>query len=62
MTDTKNILVTDSDCHWYVISLDKELNWDKWCKDNVNDGELPDYATQISGSPSLVIFGNFKIR
>lgn len=62
MNNIKYILVTDCDCHWYIIPFDKELSWDNWCKANVNDGEYPDYATEVGGNPSLVTFENFKIR
>jgi hypothetical protein len=62
MYDTKYILVTDCDCHWYIIPLDKELDWDSWCKLNIDEGRYPAYVTRVGGTPSLVTFENFEIR
>lgn len=53
------ILVQDDSCHWYVIPEHKRNHWCDWVDDEEND-DLPGYALEVGGSPSLVKFREFE--
>jgi hypothetical protein len=54
-----------NDSHWFVIPADKEDKWSEWCevaeKNWWNMPELPEWAVEAGGSPSLVTFVGYKI-
>jgi hypothetical protein len=52
-------LVTDGDCHWYIIPSDRLNDWMKW---ESSDEIVPGYATPIGGAPNLVTFTDPKIE
>jgi hypothetical protein len=52
-------LSSDNDGHWYVIPESHRQNWDKWVDLDSDDEEswnVPEYAKEVNGSPSLVTF------
>ncbi|MBE9572592.1 MAG: hypothetical protein IMF11_18355 [Proteobacteria bacterium] len=58
------ILVQDDDCHWYIIPHLKIAEWEKWFSDPFDDNEhweLPKWAKAVGGSPSLVLFKEFRV-
>jgi hypothetical protein len=60
-TTNKFYLSQDNDCHWYIIPLEKQQEWSKWCNldsEDENSWEPPDFAIPINGNPSSVIFEN----
>lgn len=57
------ILVTDDSSCWYVIPVSKETQWGAWIgSQQWEDGDVPEYATAVGGSPTLVQFSNFVIH
>lgn len=61
----KNILIQDNDCHWYIIPVDKKVEWFNWCEldeDDEKSWEAPEFAKEVWGCPSLVEFENFVIN
>lgn len=68
---TKHILTTDGDSHWYVIPAGKVDEWNAWCdaigryweeRDYSSDPpDMPEWAVEVNGSPSKVLFGEYKI-
>lgn len=60
---TRYMLVMDNDGHWYVIPVDKWLDWDKFCGGpEYEAGDVPEYATALGGSYSLVTFTDPRIE
>lgn len=67
---TKYILTTDGDSHWFVIPADKHKEWSIYC-DAANtywDGLLatdppvqPSWADEVGGAPSRVKFSDYEI-
>lgn len=60
----KFILVQDNDGHWYVIPQPRISDWQAWLDvSHLDDGawDLPSYATEVGGHPSLVTFERFEI-
>lgn len=56
------ILIQDQDCHWYVIPKMEKEHWNEWLEsEEYNDGIVPDYATEVNGCPSQVVFPDFWI-
>ena len=64
MTDEQPYILTqDEDCHWYVIPSNKATEWDKWCQSpNYGEEDLPKWAKEVGGSPTLVKFSNYIIE
>lgn len=70
------VLTTDDDGHWYVIPADKQGDWWKWVEystkfwdnqlylDNpdLEAPDVPDWADEVGGAPSLVTFREYTIR
>lgn len=59
------ILVQDNDCHWYVIPACCETLWNEFCDSDEEAyvyGDLPDFAEEVGGDPSLVVFSNYAIK
>lgn len=49
----------DNACHWYMIRADKRKDWQIWVELDETDEKswhVPDYATQLSGSPKYIEF------
>lgn len=56
------ILVRDNDGHWYVIPDSKSSEWRyAVLAAESGNGELPAWATQVGGHPSLVKFSGWHI-
>lgn len=58
------ILTQDNDCHWYVIPYEKEEEWGDFLEldpDDEDSWDVPDWAEQVGGSPSLVKFSEYRI-
>lgn len=58
------ILTQDNDAHWYVIPADREDDWVDFLDIDPDDEaawDVPDWAEQIGGSPSLVKFSGYRI-
>ncbi len=61
MDNTRFCLVTDNDCHWFIIPADKRDEWNEWCdidSDDERAWDAPDFARDLGGSPSSVTFEN----
>jgi hypothetical protein len=60
------ILTQDNDCHWYVIPESMMDDWSTWLERDADEEntfeDVPDYATAVGGSPTLVVFPSFEIR
>jgi len=60
------VLVTDNDSHWYVIPSARQEHWDAQASNDFTGeegpDEIPDYADQVGGSPSLVVFDSYSIE
>ena len=54
------ILAQDNDGHWYVIPDDKNEEFYRWVDDEGN-WDIPEYAKEVGGAPSLVKFTGFRI-
>lgn len=54
----KYVLVQDESSHWYVIPADKQDEFEQAVYD---EEEIPAFAQQIGGHPSLVQFENWEI-
>jgi len=60
--DMEHILIQDNDSHWYVIPANKTNDWDAWTESkNYEEGVVPNYAKEVGGCPSLVIFKDYRI-
>jgi len=66
----KYILTTDGDSHWFVIPVDKRDEWRIYVDKATTywDGLLtteppvqPDWADEVGGAPSRVIFSDYEI-
>ncbi len=58
MTDRFS-LVQDRDCHWFVIPVARQQEWDAWCdlsEDDERAWDAPDFAKPTGGSYSLLTF------
>lgn len=49
-------LVQDDSCHWYVIPAFKYGEWQQ-LMENTEDGDVPDWARALGGSPERMTFG-----
>lgn len=52
-------LSQDNDCHWFVIPVARQREWDLWREIDSDDERAwtpPDFAQAIGGSPSTVTF------
>lgn len=61
----KYYLEQDNSSHWYVIPVDKENEWGKWCEipeEDEKSWEIPTFAESVGGSPSLVLFTNYELQ
>lgn len=59
MSKVRYYLTQDSDCHWFVVPVDKREEWNAWTEIDSDDErawEAPDFARSIGGSPSMVTF------
>lgn len=59
------ILQSDNSGHHYVIPKAREAEWDTWLsipEDDERSWDVPEYAEEIGGSPTLVSFESYKIR
>lgn len=57
------IMVTDDDSHHYVIPKAREEEWWKWAgSEEALDGDVPAWAEEVGGSPTLVVFPSYDIR
>jgi hypothetical protein len=54
------ILTQDGDCHWFVIPFSRQPEWEKLT--NLEEFEIPEWAEEVGGSPSLVRFRDYSIR
>lgn len=54
------MLIQDESCHWYVIPVSKEKEFNKLAEDEDLDC-FPDWAEPVGGSYTLVTFSEFKI-
>lgn len=55
------ILARDNDCHWFVIPVARQQEWDEWCAIPEGDErgwDVPDFALEVGGSYSNVTFVN----
>ena len=62
---TRFFMDTDGDSHWYVIPEDKRAEWDAFCaipSDDERSWDVPEWATRVGGSPTLVTFTDFEIE
>ena len=58
------ILVKDNDAHYFVIPYNELQKWDAWRNldpDDEKSWDVPDFAEEVGGSPSLVRFESYKI-
>lgn len=46
-------MVQDQACHWYIIPIDKDREFDDWSM--LDSDEVPDYALEIDG-PHRIAF------
>ena len=53
------VLSQDSDCHWYVVPAEKLGDFEQWTASDSWD--MPVYAIQVGGAPSLVSFTDPKV-
>ena len=57
------ILANDDDGHHYVIPKAREKEWWDWLSTEESTyGQLPEWAEQVGGSPTLVEFDTYVIR
>lgn len=59
------ILTSDNDGHHYVIPKARETEWEKWLEipdDDARSWDGPEWAEQVGGSPTLVVFDNYTVR
>jgi len=57
------VLVQDDDSHWYVIPKAAQGKWSKWIgSPEYADGDIPNYAEAVGGSPSLVEFDAYVLN
>ena len=61
MSDSNHILVQDDDGHWYVIPEDKQRLFGLWVATN-GEEDQPEWADEVGGAPSRVVFGNYTIK
>jgi len=57
------IIVSDNDCHRYIIPYIKKNEWDKWQDLDPEDEkswETPDFAKEIDGG--IVVFTKYRIE
>lgn len=57
-------LTTDNDCHWYVIPVARQQEWNEWLdipSDDERAWEPPAFALSVGGAPCLVTFTNPEI-
>lgn len=56
------VLINDDDGHWYLIPEAQLSDWETWIRSDAwQDGEAPDYAESVGGSPSLVRIFSYQI-
>lgn len=59
------ILSQDNDCHWYVVPVSKQDEWEAWLEipeDDERAWNVPDFAQPVGGSPRLVTFSDPKVE
>ena len=56
------ILTQDEDCHWYIIPVDKQVDWNKFIETDSLIYDIPEYAKPVGGSPTLVKFEKWRIE
>lgn len=64
MYDEGFYLTQDNDCHWYVVPAEKETEWSEFLELDPNDEaswDVPEWAEQVGGSPTLVKFKSYHI-
>jgi len=64
MTDERHYLARDNDLHWYVIPAGQRDEWEAFLGIDSEDErawQVPEWATPVGGSPSLVTFTNPEI-
>lgn len=58
------ILIRDNDCHWYVIP-ESEFGdfcaWNSLDEEDERSWDVPEYAVEVGGSPTLVKFKEYRI-
>jgi len=54
----KYTLVQDNDCHWYIIPVEKNKEWDEWLEIDSDDerGWTPPFFSVSIDGPSHVVF------
>lgn len=55
------MLVTDNDCHWYIIPADQLIEWGAFLHLSPDDEEswnVPKWAKPVGGSPCRLTFTN----
>ncbi len=65
MSKQAYFLAQDQSSHWYVVMECKRAEWDVWCEIDEDDEaawDVPGYANRIGGSPSSVVFHDWKAR
>jgi len=55
-------LAQDDDCHWYVVPVDMETDFDAWVERADPYEATPEYIEAIGGSPRLVRFTKYTIN
>lgn len=55
----------DEDGHWFVLPVANQEEWERWL-DGVynayNHDPLPEWVTEVNGSPTRVTFTDWKIE
>lgn len=55
-------LTNDDSGHWYIIPSSCEIHWDQWLGSSEwEDGDVPEYAEPVDGSPTRVVFPDYKL-
>lgn len=58
-------LSQDNSGHWYVVPFAKRSEWAEWNdlpEDDERAWDAPDWAAPVGGSPSLVVFDEYRIE
>ena len=59
MADQRFFLSQDNDSHWYIIPVDKRVEWNDWLELDEDDEPswmVPEFAKAVGGNPSLITF------
>jgi hypothetical protein len=59
LAEERFFLAQDGDCHWYVVPAARREEWEAWREIPSEDErawEVPSFARELGGSPSMVTF------